>query len=283
MMPGNATLNALLETSRQFCMASLFTITTRAGATYRYTGADIDLTVGGNTYSRGLKIKHGRVRHVVGLEVDTLDITVYPEGSDQIAGAAFLTALRTGALDGATLKLERAFMPSWGDTSPGALIRFVGRVSESEFSRSEARIKVKSDLELLNIKMPRNLYNPGCIHTLYDTGCGLSKASWSAASSVLAGSTVSQILCGLTQPGTWFDQGTITFDSGANSGVVRTIKGYTPGAISLAYPLPVTPGVGDTFTAYPGCDKTQSTCINKFNNVASFRGFPYVPVPESTL
>ena len=34
---------------------------------------------------------------------------------------------------------------------------------------------------------------------------------------------------------------------------------------------------GDAFTVYPGCDKTRNTCLNKFNNLLRFRGFPYTP------
>lgn len=283
MKAGNTTLNNLLNTSRQIYMADLYTVTTVAGAIYRYTSADTGLTVGGNVFLSSLKIKRGRIRRAVGLEVDTLDITVYPAASDLIGGTPFLTALRTGALDGATLLLERAYMATWGDTSPGTLIQFIGRVSESRFGRTEAKIKIKSDLELLNIQMPHNLYQPGCVHSLYDSGCGLVKASYGAASAVLAGSTASMLLCGLTQAAAYFDQGTITCNSGANSGVTRTVKSYTPGVVNLSYPLPIAPSVSDAFTAYPGCDKTQATCTGKFNNVVNFRGFPYVPVPETAL
>lgn len=283
MKAGNATINALLNSDRQLFMADLYTITTVAGVIYRYTGADTAITFGGNVFLSSLKLKRGSVRLAVGLEVDTLDITVYPALSDLIGGAPFLTALRTGALDGATLLLERAYMSVWGDTTPGAFIKFIGRISESRFGRTEARIKIKSDLELLNIQMPHNLYQTGCIHSLYDSGCGLVKASYAAASTVLTGSTTSMLLCGLTQVSAYFDQGTITCNSGTNSGVTRTIKSYTPGVVNLSYPLPVIPGVADAFTAYPGCDKTQATCTSKFNNLVNFRGFPYVPIPETAL
>jgi hypothetical protein len=38
------------------------------------------------------------------------------------------------------------------------------------------------------------------------------------------------------------------------------------------------------FTAYPGCDKTQTTCAsNKFSNLVNFEGFPYVPAPETAI
>lgn len=283
MKAGNATINALLNSDRQLFMADLYTITTVAGVIYRYTGADTNLTVGGNLFLSSLKLKRGRLRTSVGLEVDTLDLTVYPALSDLIGGTPFLTALRTGALDGATLLLERAYMSVWGDTTPGTFIKFIGRISESQFGRTEAKIKIKSDLELLNIQMPHNLYQTGCIHTLYDSGCGLLKSSYAAASTVLTGSTASMLLCGLTQALAYFDQGTITGTGGANSGVTRTVKSYTPGVLNLSYPLPVAPGVGDAFTAYPGCDKTQATCTSKFNNIVNFRGFPYVPIPETAL
>mgnify|MGYP001581562454 CR=1 FL=1 len=283
MKAGNATLNALLDSNRQLFMADLYTITAVTGSIYRYTSADTNLTVGGNVFLSSLKLKGGRIRSAVGLEVETLDVTVYPALSDLIGGAPFLTALRTGALDGATLLLERAYMAVWGDTSPGTLIRFIGRISESRFGRTEAKLKIKSDLELLNAQMPHNFYQPGCVHSLYDSGCGLTKSGYAAASTVLAGSTTSMLLCGLTQLSAYFDQGTITCNSGANSGVTRTIKSYTPGVLNLSYPLPVAPSAADAFTAYPGCDKTQATCTGKFNNLANFRGFPYVPIPETAL
>ena len=46
-------------------------------------------------------------------------------------------------------------------------------------------------------------------------------------------------------------------------------------------PLPNVPAVGDTFSVFPGCDKTKTTCAGKFSNIARFRGFPFVPVPET--
>jgi uncharacterized phage protein (TIGR02218 family) len=70
------------------------------------------------------------------------------------------------------------------------------------------------------------------------------------------------------------------FSSGINAGISATIKSAVAGvSLSLAYPLLNAPGTGDAFTAYWGCDHTQNTCKNKFNNLANFRGFPYIPPP----
>jgi hypothetical protein len=53
------------------------------------------------------------------------------------------------------------------------------------------------------------------------------------------------------------------------------------GVFVLTQPLPYAPAASDTFTVYPGCDKSQRTCQLKFNNIANFAGFPYVPAPET--
>jgi hypothetical protein len=95
-------------------------------------------------------------------------------------------------------------------------------------------------------------------------------------------------LTGITPPafptsGYW-SQGVITFTSGANNGLSAFVEASaSSGAVKLRTPLPVAPTVGDTFSIIPGCDKSQATCKGKFNNLAHFTGFPFVPTPESGL
>jgi uncharacterized phage protein (TIGR02218 family) len=282
MKSASAGLIALLN-SDTFIMADLITLTLIDASVYRYTSADIDLIVSGNTFSKALKFKRGRTRLVVGVEVDTLDLDIYPESSNLIGGVPFLQALARGVLDGAQILLERVFMPTWGDTSAGTLILFSGRVSDIEFSRTEARLSIKSDLELLNVKLPRTVYQPGCTHTLYDAGCALNRASFAVNSSVASGSTDRIINCSLAQAAGYFDQGYLAFTSGALNGVKRNVRVYAPGVITLSYPLSAVPAISDTFTIYPGCDKLQSTCVAKFNNIVHFRAWPYIPVPETSI
>lgn len=74
--------------------------------------------------------------------------------------------------------------------------------------------------------------------------------------------------------------GTITFTSGANTGLTRTIKSTSGDTIFLAQNFPYTINVGDTFTAYPGCTKTIDVCSNVFFNSLRFRGYPFVPTSE---
>lgn len=284
MKSANADLISLLN-SGKFVMADLLTLTTVGGTVYRYTSADKSIVYAGNTFSANdVLFKRGRTRLVIGVEVDELDLTFYAKPTNLLGGVPFLHAVHNRALDGAEVLLERGFAPTWNDPITGTLIQFGGRCGPFELGRAAgARVKVKSDLELLNVKIPRNVYQPSCLHTLYDTGCGLTKASFAAATTAASGSTKQVLNCGLAQAAAYFDQGTITFTSGANNGVTRNVKSYTPGVVTLSYPLPSTPAIGDGFTAYPGCDKRQATCSGKFANLVNFRGFPYVPVPETVL
>ena len=65
--------------------------------------------------------------------------------------------------------------------------------------------EVLSALELLNIQMPRNVYQSVCLHTVYDGGCALVKATYTVTGSVASGASISgftliQLLKRLTSP-----------------------------------------------------------------------------------
>lgn len=284
MKTASAPLITLLNSSAQFLMADLFTLTLPSGTVLRYTSADLDITTGGNTYSaRGPLIKRGKVRVVLGLEVDTLELKIMADSSHTLDGVPFVAAALSGGLDGATVLLQRAFLSTWQDAPTGTVVLFRGRVSDVSGSRTEVRVIVKSELELLNIKLPRNLYQASCLHTVYDANCAANKAARTVGGIVTANNGTGQwLLSNLdSYGGSWFDQGVISFTSGPNAGLKRTVKAFTAGNFWFALPLPNVPQVGNTFTVFPGCDKTMASCSAKFDNLPRFRGFPFIPIPET--
>lgn len=271
-----------LFASKNFWVADLYTLTLGAGVAYRFTSADRDLMQDGALFSAGpLKFVRETVRVVTGLEVDELRVTIFADGLTMLGAQPFLKLVRAGGLDRARLALDRAFMPEFGDTSRGAVPLFGGRIAEATVRRTAVDLAVKSDLELLNVKLPRNIYQPICLHTVYDAGCGLDRANFRSTATVQANSTASVLRCGLAQSSGHFALGTVRFTSGAHAGATRTVKAYAPGLLTLALPLPAPPAVGDGFEAFPGCDRMQATCVAKFNNLPNFRGFPYIPLPET--
>lgn len=283
MKSASPELIALLNAGGPYTFADLFTISLIDGTVLRYAAWDSGVVYSGNVFScSGPQFERSKVRTVIGIEVDTLDMTVHASALHLINSTPWLQAASRGVLDGATILLERVFFSS-PPTVVGGYINFSGRVADMSVTRTEARMVVKSDLELLNIMMPRNLYQPGCQYTLYESDCGASRSVFGATGTVLSGSTASTInASGLTAASGFLDMGYIVFTSGALNGMKRTIKSGAPGQVVLINPLPFIPAIGDTFTAYPGCDKTMTTCHKKFGNLANFRGFPFVPVPETT-
>ena len=178
--------------------------------------------------------------------------------------------------------MQRVFMPTWGNTSAGAITLLNGRVADMEATRTSAKLTVKSYLDLLNINMPRNIYQASCSYSLYDQGCGVSAASVAVSAVAGAGSTDSVLNVGTAQAAGWFGQGYVLFTSGVNANLRRTIKSASQSQLVLAYPLSAPPAAGDAMKLYPGCDHTQATCAARFNNAARWRAMPFIPVPETT-
>lgn len=296
MKSASAGLIAALNGGQKFLLADLYTFTLANGTILRYAMGDTltgSLVYGGNTYiADTIMIERGQIETNIGVQFTTMELTVIALPAHLINGTPWLQALRQGALDSATVSLDTLYMTTPGDTSLGVLHKFgPGRVADiSEIGRTMAHINVHDARELLNTQLPRQYYQPSCANVLFDSACGLNRASFAVTSTVASGSTKTLINCALAQVAGWFTLGTITFTSGANNGASVTVKQYTPGAFQLMAPLLATPGVGDTFTAYPGCPKTKSACENSdttvgpaFDNVVNFRGFPFVPSPETVL
>lgn len=278
-------LRALLA-SQQFVKCNLFTFTLISGLVYRWTDAGVDVVANGQIFSGdGPSISGVRYALVCGLQVDTLDLQVMFKDGDTIGGAEWPVAVRSGALDGATMLVEKAFLPAWGQPAQTLQV-FEGEVQGAECVDLEVRLPVKSDADKLNITVPRLAFQPGCMRTLYDTGCGVNPAGYMASSGVTGVPNRYSFFTGLSQPDGYFSLGTVIFTSGKNAGVRRAIKVYShlQGRIELSYPLSVELAIGDTFVVRAGCDKTQGPngCA-KFNNIINFKAVPYTPKPEAIL
>jgi uncharacterized phage protein (TIGR02218 family) len=277
------TLRTHLQGGGPFTMADLYTITMASGAVLRWTDFDVDIvhpTSGQTHSSTGPVLKRGKTRLVIGVEVDSLDVNIYPTANDLINGVSLLSAAQAGAFDGAMLTLERAFL-SPSPTAVGVVHLFYGRFADLQLGRTALQCRINSGTESFIVQLPRNVYQPGCVHTLFDSGCGLARTAFASTTSVASGSTAVLLNCSLGQAAGYFDRGYVMFVGGVLDGVRRTIKSHTAGVLNLFSPLPSVPTVGASFTAYPGCDKLQATCTSKFSNVINFRGAPYIPAPET--
>lgn len=284
MKSASGPLAALLDSGQDFVMADLWTLTLSGGSVVRWSGADVALSANGNSYTLGPVIERGSVSEKRGIEVATLDVRISANAGDMINGVPLIPFITRHGLDGAVVRLDRGFGTDWASALTGTVLRFAGKVTSiSEISGSTAKLTVSSWAILLNVNMPPNLYQAGCLHAVYDAGCGLSAASFAASGAVSGTPTALSFNSGLSVAVNDYAQGRVVSTSGANTGVARAIKSNMASAFTLIQPLPVIPSAGDSFTVYAGCDRTMGRCSTKFNNLGRFKGTPFVPTPESSL
>lgn len=283
-------LTAAQGSDTTLLMARLYTLTLANGTVLRYTDYDRDLTVGGNTFlaSSGPIITCKRTRQAVGVELSEMELSlgrVRQDGGTFAGYATVPAAVFNGALDNAKLEVDKLFMPSPGDTSLGALVWFVGLVSEVTARSSGADLVVKSTTELLaNLQWPKRRLMPHCPYSLYDANCGVTKAPVTVT--VQSGPTSTVVtVSGLTHGP--YVLGTITFADGEVRQIQSMATSGSNDALTLNFPLAKVPLAGASATVLIGCNKTNTTppsnsasCIS-FNNTARFGGFPWVPRPES--
>ena len=285
MKSASPALVSLLDSTNQIYMADLITITPMQGTPIRITSADVSITNAssgylgddGQTYSAaGILFTRSKIKTIVGVQVDELEITFYGNSGTLVNGQPFLQAAAGTYLDGAQVKVLRAFMSTFG-TVVGSIVQFIGIVAQVDVGRTQAVVKVQSNLQLLNIQMPKNVWQPTCINNLYQSPCNLARTP--VAGVIDGTSTGASLNTNLGNAANYFNLGYVTFTSGLNNGVTRTVKSFAGTIFTMMNPFPNAPQVGDAFNAFIGCDRQYSTCVS-YGNQARFRGMPFVPPPS---
>ena len=233
------------------------------------------------------RIERGDITTSVGLSVDECKVTLHCY-QDSIIGVLSLPNFALiGGFDNAHLKIELAVMPSYGDTAVGVIHLFEGSVTDVVLDLSQIELTISSAAVLLDVQIPRVVYQPSCTHTLFDSRCGLRAADSTAPRTVLASASTGYLSFTDGSAAGVYTLGRILFTSGANAGLSRTVSSHTMTAgVSVVlplYPFPFIAAIGDSFTISLGCDKSRALCSSRFNNASQFLGWEYMPVPEVSL
>lgn len=297
----NASAAALaIMSGGSYLLAGLYDITLQNGNIYHFTDFDIPLKAAINPsgvinqYLTGLTITRGAITNEVGMAVQDMELTIAaqqdnPAGTVLFSGYPLQQAIRLGLMDNALVQYSELYMnyPAAGqplDTSAKGIPWFNGNVGDIEpVGVLSSLMKVASGQQYFTVQMPRNLYQGGCVHTVYDPGCTLSQAAFTATGHIVSVTNNGQFTTSLTAADRFYEMGVLKFTAGNNFGFSSTVKTYlnSSGVVQVVMPFPFAPGIGDTFSLFPGCDHTQSTCKAKFNNILHFKGFPFVPVTET--
>lgn len=235
-----------------------------------------------------VRVERGDITIATGVEVNECPVTLYCNSETVLNGLTLPHFALIGGFDNALVKIELAIMSGYGEVINNELIHlFEGRTTDVKLDIAKVELTVGSDSVLLDTKIPGTVYQPSCKHTLYDKRCSINRNDFTESATVGTVSGDGSISFTSAKAAEFFTLGKMTFTSGVNTGLSRTIKTHTTLAgVAIVLPtahFPNIPAVGDSFIIAAGCDKLRSTCTAKFNNAVHFLGWEYVPVPETSL
>jgi len=239
---------------------------------FRLTPHEFDVEIGGQRYER---CPLERSALALGAEAakSALELKLPP---DHALVRHLLQATLTG--EATAVRLAVARRDAWGDAWWLSGTRWMGRVLGVEVADDSARIRCESAQVSLKRIGLRRLYSRACSHVLYSTACG--------ATPITAESTVTQVSGRSVE----FDGGVPAAVSGmlaggwlqTPAGARHMIVSESTAGVELLYPVPLAPQTPVDLVA--GCDHSMPTCAARFDNLANYGGFPFIPTknPFST-
>lgn len=279
-------LKQFLLNNQVFYMADLFTITLSNNVVLHYTNCDLPLKVEEKIF-KVLQIERTGTKQERGISVDEVNLTITVDKADEIPGGlSFMQGVVNGTFENALLQIDRVFSPIPFTCNMSALDKdyvllwWKGLFNIDSASGNRIEATASSMTQLLNVKFPRNLYYPPCIYTLGDVGCKVDLDSFKIQGQVVS-ATRSVMKSNLNLEDGYLMQGSISFLSGINTNVTRSIRNNIAGEIDVVLPFQSAPQAGDHFIVIPACDKSMNCCKYRFNNLNRFRGYPFIPVPET--
>lgn len=277
-------LKEYLHSRTQFVKCDLYELTLQSGLVFRYANYDMDILLPDGRYfsHKGPQFKRDRTKLSSEITVDKMNISVYVDSSDKIGNTPMMHIAHNGGFDETKLSLLKCFMDTPG-VVVGTVEMFTGYVDVKDGGGLEMSWEVKSSVQKLNVDYPKDKYYPTCPYSLYDKGCGLNVDNYITFGTITSVNNYQDFNTNISKPDGYYEQGGIEWLSGPLAGVVAPIKTSTNsnGRIVMLIPLDAAPEVGNTFKVYPGCNKTPSTCKEKFNNFLKNRATPYIPLKET--
>jgi len=152
---------------------------------------------------------------------------------------------------------------------------YVGQISDLKYNldKHSMNVKVNNIVAFLSNNIPKYTYSSSCSFDLFDEDCSLNRENYKVVFDNLNYTIDSnlQITIVNTETVDYFNNGYLIID-GQNNFIIS----HNDNIIKLLYPIKTQDFSGD-IEIYPGCNKNINNCLNKFNNLKNFGGFPFVP------
>ncbi|MDB5569066.1 MAG: beta-tubulin [Hyphomicrobiales bacterium] len=255
-------------------LCTCWRITRRDGVAQGFTDHDRDLTVAGATHAALSGLESTSFEAPLGLAVGGADV------SGALSAASLSESdLANGLFDGARVEIFRV---DWSDPSQFVLLD-AGVIGEMRRTEHAFVAELRSLAHELDQETGR-LFQSSCDADLGDARCRFvfAQAPFVAETPLLAGSSAMElrVAADSVEEG-WRSGGLVEVLTGANAGARTSVKEHRRSAgvdaLGLWSALAAPPAAGDLVRLRAGCDKSFSTCREKFSNGANFRGFPHMP------
>lgn len=270
-----------LSTSQSFLSCDLYELKLKSGISYYWADTDADVNYGGHTYKGdGPIITREKIATNSTVSVDKLSVTITASQNDQIGGVPVFEVAHNGGLDGATLDLRRAFFDDAGKVIE-CIDLFHGICEVTQGGGFILKISAKSVVQKLNIEYPNRRYYPQCPYSIYSKECGVDIKVYRKKAKVTAVTGTNTVQIDIQFEDGYYTAGGMEWISGPLAGQATQIMDSKNSTIIYMSATNTSPRIGDVAYIYPGCDKTPTTCKNKFNNFSRNRATPYVPLKET--
>lgn len=159
------------------------------------------------------------------------------------------------------------------DTNHEKISYWKGRVLSVKADGKKVMLECESIFSSLKRTGLRARYERSCRHTIFDNRCNVSIELYRLAGTVQYQSSSLITVTGISAMPTNYYAGGMAKDIDGNYRFIVANDGYTV-TISRPFGRSI---LTEEIILYPGCDKTMTTCVNKFDNILNYGGFPWIP------
>lgn len=236
---------------------------------WHYTNSDAPVDFEGQTYQPAA-ISRGSMEYNSALDVSTMKF--------QFAAITqpVLQYIAQNPIDITWIEVSRLFRDM--DPLEKGII-FIGQIKAAGFKGTQAEVEGVGFEHFLKMPVPIFRYQRNCNHHVFDAGCALNKGDYKV--SVVIALSAEKIVITAEEFGA-FDNGYFIGGLVEYGAEARAIVAHAGNDITLAYRMMQLED-GHTVDVYPGCDGRVETCRDKFDNIAHFLGFPFIPDENPAL
>jgi len=250
---------------------------------FGWTEHDESVTIAGVAYIAGAGLQTSSTHSTNDFSVDTLDVTIFMAVSTE-------TEIAAGIWDNAEVT---AFEYNWA-SPPTALDNQVNILRYGNLGEITRQNNVlTAEIRGLSQRLVRRIgcqYSPTCpwYHAQWNGStyvssveCGIDLTSFiktGTITSIINDGTLEFCDSAQAEANDYFNEGLITFTSGANAGITREVREWHDvKRFALYRPFSFPAAVGNSYVAVRGDDKTFETCKTDFDNGLNFGAFPHLP------